>query len=214
MLRCTWPSHAGGHPREIISDQHPEQAELAEAKAEVKRAVDEARRIAPKFAGPVALILLDSPCQIHPLIAQSWTGRLRNNIVIAANTGLRQGYVHFAVRSATGQNLITFLRDKAPPGAGSDEAYGNGHEQATGGALNLRIGGICREPRLSSCRDVSMALSLDCSSKPSHVLHCPKRLWASDHADARVSARLRRSRRAAPTTRTAITQAYQCSPTR
>jgi single-stranded-DNA-specific exonuclease len=126
-----------GHPREIISDQHPEQAELAEAKAEVKRAVDEARRIAPKFAGPVALILLDSPCQIHPLIAQSWTGRLRNNIVIAANTGFRQGYVHFAVRSATGQNLITFLRDKAPPGAGSDEAYGNGHEQATGGALKL-----------------------------------------------------------------------------
>ncbi len=45
--------------------------------------------------------------------------------------------MHFAVRSATGQNLIAFLRDKAPPGAEDDEAYGNGHEQATGGALKL-----------------------------------------------------------------------------
>jgi single-stranded-DNA-specific exonuclease len=125
------------HPREITSGQHPETAQLGEAKAEVKQAVDEARRIAPKFAGPVALILLNSLCQIHPLIAQSWTGRLRKNIVIAANTGYREGYVHFAVRSATGQNLITFLRDKAPPGAEDDEAYGNGHEQATGGALKV-----------------------------------------------------------------------------
>jgi len=124
-------------PGEIASGEHPETARLIEAKHEVKQAVDAGRRVAPKFAGSVALILLHSRCQIHPLIAQSWTGRLRRNIVIAANTGFREGYVHFAVRSTTGQNLIAFLRDKAPAGTEDDEAYGNGHEQATGGALKL-----------------------------------------------------------------------------
>ena len=76
---------------------------------------------------------LHTPCQIHPLVAQSWKGRLRDKIVLVANTGYRPGWVHFAARSATGANLIQFLREHRP--AGADENYGNGHEQATGGAL-------------------------------------------------------------------------------
>lgn len=31
-----------------------------------------------------------------PLVAQAWVGRLKNHIVIAANVGLRPGWVHFA----------------------------------------------------------------------------------------------------------------------
>jgi single-stranded-DNA-specific exonuclease len=122
-------------PEEIASGRHPETALLREAVAEVKRALDEARRVPPKFAGRVAMLRLHSPCQIHPLVAQSWTGRLRGQIVMAMNTGFREGYVHFAARSATGENLVAFLREHAPPGSGDDEAYGNGHERATGGAL-------------------------------------------------------------------------------
>ena len=83
--------------------------------------------------GDVALIRFASPCQIHPLIAQAWRGRLKDKIVIAANTGYRDGWVHFAARSATGADLLHFLAEHRPDGA--DGHYGNGHAQATGGAL-------------------------------------------------------------------------------
>ncbi len=81
----------------------------------------------------MALILFSSAAQIHPLIAQQWRGRLKGEIVLAANTGYRPGWVHFAVRSADNRDLIAFLADHRPPGA--DDNYGNGHRQATGGAL-------------------------------------------------------------------------------
>jgi single-stranded-DNA-specific exonuclease len=81
----------------------------------------------------VALIGFNSLCQIHPLVAQAWRGRLKNNIVLAANTSYRPGWIHFAARTALDLDLIAFLRDNAPPGA--DENYGSGHRQATGGAL-------------------------------------------------------------------------------
>jgi single-stranded-DNA-specific exonuclease len=120
-------------PEEILAGGHPETALLTAARDEVKHELDRARRIAPRFAGAVALIEIRSPCQIHPLLAQSWTNRLRKQIVIAANTGFREGYVHFAARTASGRNLIEFLREHAPPGS-EGSAYGQGHEQASGGA--------------------------------------------------------------------------------
>ena len=120
-------------PKEILSGKHPETALLQAAREQVKLDLDAARRVPPKVKGDVALIRFHSPCQIHPLVAQAWRGRLRNNIVIAANTGYRPGWVHFATRTALDLDLIAFLRDHAPEGA--DENYGSGHRQATGGAL-------------------------------------------------------------------------------
>ncbi|WMT92917.1 phosphoesterase [Pelagibacterium sp. H642] len=122
-----------GSPRDVISGNHPETAILRSAQLEVNAALQTAKRVAPKIRNGVALILFDSPCQVHPLIAQTWRVRLKGNIVIAANSGYRQGWVHFSARSATGTNLVDFLRERAPEGA--DENYGSGHEQATGGAL-------------------------------------------------------------------------------
>jgi single-stranded-DNA-specific exonuclease len=126
LLRC-------GGPREIISGEHPETAQLVAAKAEVADELARARKVAPKVRGHVALIRFASPCQIHPLIAQAWRGRLKGQIVMAANTGFRPGWVHFAVRTARDLDLLAFLAERAPPGA--DENYGSGHRQATGGAL-------------------------------------------------------------------------------
>lgn len=120
-------------PKAILSGEHPETAQLLAAKEEVKQALDAAKRIAPRVSGDVALIAFRSPCQIHPLIAQQWRGRLKDKIVLAANTGYRDGWVHFAARTATGTDLIAFLAEHRPPGA--DAHYGNGHVQATGGAL-------------------------------------------------------------------------------
>ena len=120
-------------PKEITKGGRPEAAALHAAKAEVKAELDAARRVGPKVRGEVALIRFSSPAQIHPLIAQQWRGRLREEIVMAANAGYRPGWVHFAVRSARDRDLVTFLAEHRPPGA--DEAYGSGHRQATGGAL-------------------------------------------------------------------------------
>lgn len=122
-------------PKAITKGVDDDAEALRAAKAEVRAAMDAGKRAAPIVAGDVALIPLDTPCQIHPLIAQQWRGRLKDKIVIAANRGYRPGWVHFAARSASGRNLIDFLAEHRPPGA--DGRYGNGHAQATGGALRV-----------------------------------------------------------------------------
>jgi single-stranded-DNA-specific exonuclease len=123
----------GDGPRDVTSGRFAETALLLAAKAEVRDALEGAKRTAPKVRGEVALIRFASPCQIHPLVAQQWRGRLKDKIVLAANTGYRPGWVHFAARTASGADLIDFLAARRPPGA--DDQYGNGHRQATGGAL-------------------------------------------------------------------------------
>lgn len=126
LLKC-------GSPKELMSGDHPETELLVAAKAEVAEALEAAKRTPPRIQGDVALIRFASPCQIHPLIAQAWRWRLRDKIVIAANTGYRDGWVHFAARTARPDDLIQFLAKHRPPGAG--EEYGSGHAKATGGAL-------------------------------------------------------------------------------
>ncbi len=120
-------------PKEITAGGRPEALALRAAPAEVKAEVDRARRVAPVVRNGVALIRFGSAAQIHPLIAQQWRGRLKDEIVMAANTGYRPGWVHFAGRSARDLDLVAFLAEHRPPGA--DEAYGSGHRRATGGAL-------------------------------------------------------------------------------
>jgi single-stranded-DNA-specific exonuclease len=95
--------------------------------------MDEAKRVPPRVRGDIALIPLSSPCQVHPLVAQQWRTRLRDKVVIAANKAYRPGWVHFAARTASGEDLIRFFAERRPEGAGSE--YGSGHRQASGGAL-------------------------------------------------------------------------------
>ncbi|MGH1570985.1 DHH family phosphoesterase [Methylobacterium sp. P31] len=121
-------------PEEVVSGQDEDTMKLHEARAEVKAALEVARKVPPLFAGPVALIRCDSPCQIHALTAQSWIHRLRRQVVIAANAGFREGYVHFAARSASVPDLISFLQEHAPP-LGPDDQFAQGHRRATGGQV-------------------------------------------------------------------------------
>ena len=122
-------------PKAITKGEDADALALHAAKAEVRAAMEEAKRAPPAIAGDVALIRVHTPCQVHPLIAQQWRGRLRDKIVIAANSGYRPGWVHFAARSASGRDLVAFLADHRP--ARADGRYGNGHAQATGGALTV-----------------------------------------------------------------------------
>jgi single-stranded-DNA-specific exonuclease len=123
----------GNGPKAVSKEPSAQRDLLLAAKAEVAEAMEVAKRVPPRVVGDVALIRFHAGQQIHPLIAQQWRGRLKDKIVLAANTGYRPGWVHFAARSATGRDLVQFLAEHRP--AGADSRYGSGHTQATGGAL-------------------------------------------------------------------------------
>lgn len=122
------------NPKDLVTSDSAEITSLREAKKEVNFELNEARKAAPIFAGNVALIRMNSPCQIHPLIAQSWRTRLPKYIVIAANEGFMPGKVNFAARtSAAGISVLDFLRAIKINARGG--SYGQGHDQASGGVL-------------------------------------------------------------------------------
>lgn len=124
-------------PPEISRGDSPEALVLREAHQEVKRAFADAKRAAPKFSGPVSILRIHTPCQVHPLIAQIWRTRLPKYIVFCANTGYRDGFVHFSGRCGKETDLIAFLRDHAPADPG--DHYGRGHPQAAGGSLPVSV---------------------------------------------------------------------------
>ena len=110
---------------------------LKESRAEVRAALDEAKRLAPKFSKSekVALFEFTDPNRIHPLLAQSWHGRLPKFIVIAANHGFLPGRVAFSARTSSGANILQLLaryREVVP----DELEYGYGHDQAAGGVVS------------------------------------------------------------------------------
>ena len=121
------------NPRELCESKSDDVQELIAARAEVSAEMNEAKKAAPTFAGDVALIRVNSPCQIHPLIAQIWRGRLPKYHVICANEGYIPGRINFSGRSAKGQSILDKLKSiELTPGEGY---FGHGHDQASGGSL-------------------------------------------------------------------------------
>lgn len=133
-LRLLLEAHG---PRALAEDDARGADRLRAYRAEVAEELAKARRAAPRFsaAGPYALLRMDSPCQVHPLIAQQWRGRLPKHAVLAANHGYLPGVVAFSMRTArTDLSLPTLLR-AVDLGPDAGPAYGNGHDQASGGHL-------------------------------------------------------------------------------
>jgi single-stranded DNA-specific DHH superfamily exonuclease len=120
-------------PREIARGELPGVDELRRCRREVQAELGRCGRVAPRFAGPYALVRFSSPTQIHPLLAARWARRLRRNVAIAANDGYLPGRVNFSMRTALDVNLVDLLRGIALPGAVGD--WGFGHPRATGGSL-------------------------------------------------------------------------------
>jgi single-stranded-DNA-specific exonuclease len=125
------------NPKALVNSDLPEVERLRQAREEVKAELEEAKKSAPKFAGNVALLRINSPCQIHPLIAQIWRSRLPEKfIVICANSGFIPNRINFAARSHNSINALDFLRSidlKVTEGS-----YAQGHDQATGGSLPIK----------------------------------------------------------------------------
>lgn len=119
-------------PAEFVNSTSKEVEFLKQCKEEVAAALAEGKKSAPRFAGPVALVRVNSPCQIHPVIAQIWRGRLPKYYVLVANEGYVPGRVHFSARSSGDMNVLEFLRSLKQD---ADGRYGEGHDHASGGSL-------------------------------------------------------------------------------
>ncbi len=124
--------------RELVEGDSPELGLLREFKAEVGAALAEAKRVAPRFSRheKVALLRFDSPARVHPLLAQSWRGRLPKYVVLAANGGYMPGKVSFSARTNLDLNLLDFLAHHGQQLVGTEAEYGHGHDKATGGTLS------------------------------------------------------------------------------
>ncbi|PRY93350.1 single-stranded-DNA-specific exonuclease [Hasllibacter halocynthiae] len=129
---------AAEDPADALSGRHPGLAECEGAREEVKAAAAEARRAPPRFGarygGDLAVVRIDTPCQVHPLTAQSWVGRLRGATVLCANFGFLPGMVSFSGRAPEGGDIPALLARHRPEGA-DPALYGNGHRRAAGGTL-------------------------------------------------------------------------------
>ena len=121
------------NPKDLCNSDAPDVQTLKTARAEVSAEMLIAKKAAPKFAGGAALITIDSPCQIHPLIAQIWRSRLPKYHVICANLGYMKERINFSARSASGLSVLDFL--KSFEISGEEGHFGHGHDQASGGSL-------------------------------------------------------------------------------
>ncbi|UYZ62379.1 DHH family phosphoesterase [Hymenobacter weizhouensis] len=127
-------------PRQLAQDEV-----LAGYRAQVAADLAVARKMPPKFppkeapgAAPVAVVTIDSPRQIHPLVAQQWITRLPDRVVLCANLGyLPDGVVAVSGRTASRSLHIPDLLRAAFARLGQEPPanFAHGHPQASGGHL-------------------------------------------------------------------------------
>lgn len=120
-------------PKELCESDSPSSQILRDAREEVRAAFEQAKKAAPRFSGEVALLEISSPCQVHPLLAQVWRGRLPKFHVVVANSGYLPDRVNFSARSAKGKSVLDYL--KSLDAGEGDGHFGHGHDQASGGSL-------------------------------------------------------------------------------
>lgn len=122
------------NPRQIASGEVRGVELLRECRNEVRAELQRCSRVAPQISGNLAVLRCSSSVQVHPLVAQRWSTRLSDKIVVSANDGYVEGRVNFALRTRLSVNLVELLRGVRlmnPKGE-----WGNGHPEASGGSLD------------------------------------------------------------------------------
>lgn len=124
-------------PKEVVETTGPDAEILHHFADEVKRELNEAKKNGPKFSKtePLAMIRFSSPARVHPLIAQSWRGRLPKYAIMAANDGYVPGRTNFSMRGNAGIDLLALLARYGERLGIDEPEYGHGHHAATGGSL-------------------------------------------------------------------------------
>lgn len=125
---------------------------LQSARAEINNEVELNTHTPPKFSGDgrIAVLRINTPAQVHPVIATRWAGYLNSKaleIVVCANSGYLPGMVNFSCRIARCArsreppvNIIESL--KAAADLSTDglrdrlgESFARGHKEASGGVV-------------------------------------------------------------------------------
>ena len=123
-------------PQDLL--ESPKSQRLVDAREEVNREVVRCQAYAPKFSydSTVALVRIESRCQVHPVIATRWAGTLKGakklKYVICANEGYLPGKVNFSCRVAKGAEVKTTTEKKASVNGAPDEA-----ESIADGSVNI-----------------------------------------------------------------------------
>ncbi|KAF2203021.1 DHH phosphoesterase [Delitschia confertaspora ATCC 74209] len=135
-------------PESILKDSR-----LHEAKAEMSSEVQRCTHTAPKFSADatIAVLTINSPAQIHPVIATRWAGHLQSGkleVVMCANEGYLPGKVNFSCRIAKGArgregtNKVDIIKTLERIVEGHTELrerlgenFARGHKEASGGIV-------------------------------------------------------------------------------
>ncbi|KAA8893214.1 hypothetical protein FN846DRAFT_914301 [Sphaerosporella brunnea] len=169
ILQYTPQTNPAPTPKSIMKGEA--NAELRErlkdAKTRVNAEVRRCSKMPPRFSKDrkVAIIFMDSPYLVHPLVATRWSNYFDPNLtklVLAANTGYAEGKVSFSCRAVSGRarkgdkggpkeyeteswdiNVISILREYlAKDSLLEEQARGeftNGYKRATGGSVPLDV---------------------------------------------------------------------------
>ncbi len=132
---------AATSPKEVVEATGPDADILHRFADEVKRELAEAKKNGPKFSKtePLAMVRFSSPARVHPLIAQSWRGRLPKYAIMAVNDGYVPGRTNFSMRGNAGIDLLAILARYGEQLGIDEPEYGHGHHAATGGSLPTEV---------------------------------------------------------------------------
>ncbi|KAF1835253.1 hypothetical protein BDW02DRAFT_578972 [Decorospora gaudefroyi] len=126
---------------------------LHETSVEVRRATEHWTHTAPKFSADatIAVLMISSAAQIHPVIATRWANTLRSNkleIVMCANEGYLPDKINFSCRVAIwaqareGEDKVDIIKklesivaEDKDLRARLGENFARGHKQASGGIV-------------------------------------------------------------------------------
>ena len=134
-------------PKDILCNPR-----LLNARAEINQEVEIHTHTPPKFSkdGKLAVLRINTPSQIHGVIATRWAGYLNSKaleIIMVANSGYRPGFVNFSCRIARSArskdppvNIIMSLKAAADLDTGDlvermGESFARGHKEASGGIV-------------------------------------------------------------------------------
>jgi single-stranded-DNA-specific exonuclease len=93
-------------PLELSQSRHSAVEELRAYQDKVRQRLAEAKKTAPRFFGPLAVLEFASDCSVQGLLAQIWRTRLPKYLVLAANVRQDLDQVHLSGRCSRGRQLV------------------------------------------------------------------------------------------------------------
>lgn len=135
-------------PKNILNNKS-----LLSARAQVNAEVERCTHTAPQFSsdGRIAVFKINSPAQVHPVIATRWAGHLQSSkleVILVANDGYLPGMVNFSCRIPrcarnrdSPVNIIETLKALADQAKNPTlrerlgHSFAKGHKEASGGIV-------------------------------------------------------------------------------